>query len=52
MGTEMKFSGLRNGIRNIRSVRIATNLPLLMGNSWVYGLTSGDLGNIDIKKNP
>ena len=51
IGTEMKVSVLRNGIGKIRSARIATNVPLLMENSWVYELSSGDLGSIDIKRN-
>ena len=50
IGTTMKVSVLRNGIGKIRSARIATNLPLLMDNSWVYELQSGDLGEIDVKR--
>ena len=51
VGTEMMLSVLRNGIGKIRSARIATNVPMLMENSWVYELSSGDLGTIDIKRN-
>jgi len=46
----MMVSVLRNGIGKIRSARIATNVPLLMDNSWVYEIQSGDLGEIDVKR--
>ena len=50
IGTKMMVSVLRNGIGKIRSARIATNVPLLMDNSWVYEIQSGDLGEIDVKR--